>query len=184
MNSSFCDVSPLPSVRIGEVPRASCRDRWWRSRHLEVLQRDPPAADEAPEAHLTPVLTERAIDAEPQQQQPFPMPVQKAPAAPKLQSAKAAVVLPSRGPGGELDSRKLAMVLQTQLARLGCYRGSIDGDWGRLSRRAVGEFSRATGTSLGAKQPNLQAFSAVTGRRGVVCQTRRIVTRLAIPATE
>lgn len=46
---------------------------------------------------------------------------------------------------GELDppADRLAVALQTELQRAGCYRGTIDGQWGAGSRRAVDRFAEA-----------------------------------------
>lgn len=38
------------------------------------------------------------------------------------------------------DESELARVLQTELARMNCYRSGIDGQWGRGSRGSVGEY--------------------------------------------
>lgn len=38
------------------------------------------------------------------------------------------------------EDAQLKRVLQTELARMNCYRSRIDGDWGRGSRRSVGEY--------------------------------------------
>ncbi len=40
----------------------------------------------------------------------------------------------------ELSGKELASAVQTELARLGCYRLRIDGDWGKGSRTAAGRY--------------------------------------------
>ena len=60
---------------------------------------------------------------------------------------------PARGPS-------LAWELQSELKRVGCLRGRVDGIWGRGSRAALRRFNQASGLSLGT-EPSQQAINAV-----------------------
>ena len=98
------------------------------------------------------------------------------------------MVLPARGPRErQVDQRRLALALQSELAKLGCYRGVVDGEWGPLSRRAVSAYGASIGKSFQAAEPDLKTYSAIvgSGARGEVCKTsaQRIVTRLPVPTT-
>jgi protein involved in polysaccharide export with SLBB domain len=95
------------------------------------------------------------------------------------------VVLPARGPmERQVDQRRLALALQSELAKLGCYRGAIDGEWGPMSRRAVSDYARSTGKSFETFEPNLKIYAAIvdSGAQRGVCGTKgqRIVTRLPV----
>jgi hypothetical protein len=44
----------------------------------------------------------------------------------------------------EEPTPEMLRAVQTELSRLGCYSGSVDGDWGRRSQAALDEFARRT----------------------------------------
>jgi Caspase domain len=60
------------------------------------------------------------------------------------------------------DPRALARALQTELKRVGCDPGPVDGQWGRQAEEALSEFARRTKTTLppDASQAALQAVAA------------------------
>jgi hypothetical protein len=60
------------------------------------------------------------------------------------------------------DPRALARALQTELKRVGCDPGPVDGQWGRQAEEALSEFARRTKTTLPheASQAALQAVAA------------------------
>ncbi len=62
-----------------------------------------------------------------------------------------------------IDPALLARQLQTELARVGCYQGEADGDWGRGSAAALERFNEAAGLELAVDQPSGEALDAVTG---------------------
>jgi hypothetical protein len=63
----------------------------------------------------------------------------------------------------------LARELQTELARVGCYTGAIDGLWGPNSRRSVAAFNSATGKSIEAQTPTPSALVAVARQSETAC---------------
>ena len=71
-------------------------------------------------------------------------PVQGAPAVaavtPQTQVAPTAVAAPAPG--------DITRLLQTELVRVGCYSGTISGDWNATSRRALDAFNRSADTKL------------------------------------
>ncbi|MCB1474210.1 MAG: hypothetical protein H6884_06330 [Rhodobiaceae bacterium] len=56
-------------------------------------------------------------------------------------------------------SANLVWDLQTELKRIGCLYGSVDGVWGNGSRAALGRFAQLTGLALGT-EPSQNALNA------------------------
>jgi len=70
---------------------------------------------------------------------------------------------------GALTGPALARRLQEELVRVGCYGGSIDGDWGSGSRRAVERFSEKSGVELITDKPTQDALLKVERVKKRVC---------------
>jgi Caspase domain len=66
------------------------------------------------------------------------------------------------------DPRALARALQTELKRVGCDPGAIDGQWGHKAEEALGEFARRTKISL-SSEASQEALQAVAGQQNRVC---------------
>jgi hypothetical protein len=65
---------------------------------------------------------------------------------------------------------QLARVLQTELARMGCYRAAIDGDWGNGSRAAVDRyFAELEGVEPVGRDPSVDLYRQVILRDDVAC---------------
>jgi hypothetical protein len=62
----------------------------------------------------------------------------------------------------------LARALQTELKRVGCDPGAVDGVWGGGARGALAEFMRLAKLSLPA-EPSAAALDAVSTHKGRVC---------------
>jgi hypothetical protein len=62
----------------------------------------------------------------------------------------------------------LARAVQQELARVGCYRLTVDGAWGRGSRAALAGFARRSGQQLG-DEPTVEVRTALRAARGAVC---------------
>ncbi|MEM6761300.1 MAG: caspase family protein [Pseudomonadota bacterium] len=75
------------------------------------------------------------------------------------------------------DRRLLARKLQTELQRLGCYRMSIDGLWGRGSRAALRRYLQATKQSVGALQPTVPLLNRTMLDSGRICREPVIIKR-------
>ena len=60
-------------------------------------------------------------------------------------------------------------LLQSELKRVGCNAGEVNGEWNAPSRRALGAFNKAAGTSFDVKLASLDALDAVRGKTGRVC---------------
>ncbi|HXE69685.1 MAG TPA: caspase family protein [Hyphomicrobiaceae bacterium] len=66
------------------------------------------------------------------------------------------------------DPRALARALQTELKRVGCDPGPVDGNWGRKAEEALDEFARQTKVKL-AREASQEALQAVAGQHTRVC---------------
>ena len=65
---------------------------------------------------------------------------------------------------------QLARVLQGELARMGCYRAAIDGDWGNGSRAAVDRyFAQLEGVEPVGRDPTVALYRQVILRDDVAC---------------
>jgi uncharacterized caspase-like protein len=67
------------------------------------------------------------------------------------------------------DPRVLARSLQTELKRVGCDPGEIDGQWGDKGREALDQFGRHAKMSMPSQEPTAAALDAVTARKERVC---------------
>jgi hypothetical protein len=68
-----------------------------------------------------------------------------------------------------LSELSLPLVLQKELARLGCNPGPIDGIWGQKSRSALKRFSEQTETTIEDFSPSLDVYNALTRFESRVC---------------
>jgi hypothetical protein len=83
-----------------------------------------------------------------------------------------------------LDSRSraaLAREIQTELKRVGCYGGSIDGSWGTASKRAMVAFIERVNASLPLGEPDdillLLVKSHAPGTCGISCPVGQSLSR-------
>ena len=60
-------------------------------------------------------------------------------------------------------------MLQSELKRVGCSVGEINGEWNGPSRKALDSFNRNAGTKFDIKLASLDALDAVRGKTGRVC---------------
>jgi hypothetical protein len=60
-------------------------------------------------------------------------------------------------------------LLQTELRRVGCNTGEIDGEWNASSRRALSSFNDNAGTRLDTKVASIDALDVVKARTGRIC---------------
>lgn len=65
--------------------------------------------------------------------------------------------------------RQLARQIQSELKRLGCYGGTLDGSWGSGSRAAMTEFISAVNASLPTNEPDVILLTLLKGHKGNVC---------------
>lgn len=73
----------------------------------------------------------------------------------------------------------IAHRVQTELARVGCYRMAVDGDWGPGSKRALGEYLRRTKQEQASLDPSVDVLSDLFLRSGRICKEPVRVTKTA-----
>jgi uncharacterized caspase-like protein len=66
----------------------------------------------------------------------------------------------------------LARTLQTELRRVGCDPGNVDGKWDGKTKGALNDFARLTKISLPSDEPTDEAFNAVVAKQGRICPLR------------
>jgi hypothetical protein len=68
-----------------------------------------------------------------------------------------------------IDQQELARSIQGDLARLGCYRMSVDGVWGPGSRNSLAQFYREKGESAPSLEPSTDVLAMLQDESGTVC---------------
>jgi hypothetical protein len=66
---------------------------------------------------------------------------------------------------------ELARTLQTELKRVGCYDGEIDGSWGPASKRAMNAFTDRVNAALPGEEPDYILLRLVQNEKEQVCGT-------------
>jgi peptidoglycan hydrolase-like protein with peptidoglycan-binding domain len=64
----------------------------------------------------------------------------------------------------------VAINMQRELKRVGCFTGRIDGNWGAQSRSAVERFNEAAKLDLQSDPPAAQDVPKVKSFAGLVCE--------------
>ncbi|GLS31139.1 Caspase domain-containing protein [Mesorhizobium albiziae] len=85
---------------------------------------------------------------------------------------------------GETDDAKatdLARSIQTELRRLGCYRMTVDGDWGKGSIRALTDYYRNTKQAMATSDPTVELLGDLFLRSGRICKQPVIVKKVKPP---
>ncbi|QFS99426.1 Caspase domain protein [Labrenzia sp. THAF191b] len=112
------------------------------------------AAKAADASNSTPPVQEITVSALPQQE--------------TVSTAPASSVTPSTS-SRSLSPEELATAMQTELNRLGCSVGRVDGDWGNRSRQALRIFSREAGVDLASLDPDPSILDRLKQSTGRVC---------------
>jgi hypothetical protein len=68
-----------------------------------------------------------------------------------------------------LSPEELASAMQTELNRLGCPVGRVDGDWGNRSRGALKTFGREAGIELASLDPDAAVLDLLKKSTGRIC---------------
>jgi hypothetical protein len=76
---------------------------------------------------------------------------------------------PKPADGSVADTGAVARSLKTELKRVGCDPGTVDGVWGTQAREALAKFARLAKVSLSVDTPTAAALEALTGQKGRVC---------------
>lgn len=98
-------------------------------------------------------------------QSPAP-PLETAALAPVTVATPAPVAAPSQGADIQ---RRLAREIQSELKRVGCYTGRLDGTWGDRSRSAMITFMARVNAQLPTTEPDVFLLSLIKGQTETVC---------------
>lgn len=77
--------------------------------------------------------------------------------------------------------RSLVSQIQTELNRLGCDAGTVDGIWGTKSKTALSQFIKASGTAHISTEPSLAMLVQLKRSSGRVCHPSRSTRKQRIP---
>lgn len=69
----------------------------------------------------------------------------------------------------DIDKTDIAKSVQSELSRVGCFTGAIDGQWNAASQRSLALFNRHAGTKFDAKLASLDALDAIKLKPSRVC---------------
>lgn len=69
----------------------------------------------------------------------------------------------------EAERAELARAVQTELNRVGCSAGKVDGIWGRGSERALRDFASRQGVRLAAIEPSADILKRLKATKGRAC---------------
>lgn len=90
--------------------------------------------------------------------------------AKKLEGAKVAAVDPAReAMKSDGPVQDIPRLLQSELKRVGCKTGEINGEWNASSRQALASFNDKAGTKFDVKVASIDALDAVKAKPGRVC---------------
>jgi hypothetical protein len=92
-----------------------------------------------------------------------------APDAAKSPEAADAAPPPPGPPPVELKPAELALAVQTELKRVGCDPGEIDGVWGGRSREALAAFGHFAKVDVAQLAPTPEILALIKGKGDVVC---------------
>jgi uncharacterized caspase-like protein len=70
---------------------------------------------------------------------------------------------------GKVAADDIPRFLQSELRRVGCFTGSIDGSWNDASQRSLALFNKSAGTTLDTKVASLDTLDVVRGKAARVC---------------
>jgi hypothetical protein len=69
----------------------------------------------------------------------------------------------------ELSGAELTKYVKAELSRVGCFSGTVDGEWNAASRRSLQSFNKRAGTKLDVKIASLDALDVIKGKTARVC---------------
>jgi uncharacterized caspase-like protein len=93
----------------------------------------------------------------------------KAAAEKKAKEEKLAALTPPAGKSDEVKGTDLPRSLQSELRRVGCNTGSVDGNWNAASQRSLDLFSKHAGLKLDVKIASVDALDAVKSKSSRIC---------------
>jgi hypothetical protein len=93
----------------------------------------------------------------------------KAAAEKKAKEDKLAALAPSAEKPDQTPAVDIVRSLQSELTRVGCNAGPVDGNWNTTTQRALDLFNKHAGMKLDVKVVSVDALDAVKGKSSRVC---------------
>ncbi len=93
----------------------------------------------------------------------------KAAAEKKAKEEKVAALTPPADKSDQPTAVDLPRSLQSELRRVGCNVGSVDGNWNAAAQRSLDLFNKHSGMKLDVKAASLDALDAVKAKSNRVC---------------
>jgi uncharacterized caspase-like protein len=87
----------------------------------------------------------------------------------KTKDDKAAALTPPAEKSDQQATVDLPRSLQSELRRVGCNTGSVDGNWNATSQRSLDLFNKYAGMKLDVKVASIDALDAVKAKSGRIC---------------
>ncbi|MGH9692987.1 MAG: caspase family protein, partial [Bryobacteraceae bacterium] len=84
-------------------------------------------------------------------------------------SQQVAALPPAETEKPALSDTEITRSIKSELSRVGCFKGSLDGEWNAASRRSLELFNKRAGTKLEAKFATLGALDAIKLKSSRVC---------------
>jgi hypothetical protein len=81
-----------------------------------------------------------------------------------------------------LKPGEIVIAVQTELKRVGCDPGAIDGDWGGQSREALAAFGHCAKVDVGKLAPTPDVLELIKGKADIVCEAPAPEHHAAPPA--
>lgn len=106
---------------------------------------------------------------------PAPVPPAAAPSPPVAVAKLEPPPAPAAPARTVADDAVLASALQTELNRLGCDAGPVDGHWTMQSRIALLRFGQRRKLTLNVDQPDSAVLDQLRGEKGTVCPVAKAV---------
>ena len=69
----------------------------------------------------------------------------------------------------DIPQADLAKSVQSELSRVGCFKGAVNGEWNADSQRSLALFNRQAGTKFDTKLASLDALDAIKLRSSRIC---------------
>jgi hypothetical protein len=81
----------------------------------------------------------------------------------------AALTPPAETSQPQQGAADVARALQSELRRVGCNTGAVDGNWNDAAQRSLSLFNRHAGTTLDVKAASLDSVDVIKGKTGRIC---------------
>jgi hypothetical protein len=159
------NIEMKPGAQVPEPAPADATDTNVKTRQIVTEGKDAPPSDVSRDDAAGGSPDATGPD-EAETAPPPPEPAQHAPKPP----AEAAVHAPPPPPAPPpLRPEDMVFAVQTELKRVGCDPGAIDGAWGGRSREALAAFGHFAKLDVGSLAPTPEILALIKGKTEVVC---------------